>query len=84
VNRLNPTSPKDVGVFYSPPLPGECDMRGSGGGCHSWSCVLSTGSGDAACGSARLDAVDQKEIMQPLDIVRVELCLDAFCVESCF
>jgi hypothetical protein len=40
--------------------------------------------GGVACGRARLDAVYEKEIMQPLDSVRVELCKDAGRVESCF
>jgi hypothetical protein len=34
-------------------------------------------SGDAACGRARFDAVDEKEIMQPLESMQMELCLDA-------
>jgi hypothetical protein len=33
--------------------------------------------GGAACGSTRFDAVYEKEMMQPLDGVRVELCKDA-------
>jgi hypothetical protein len=38
----------------------------------------------AASGSARFDAVDEKEMMHPLDGVRVELREDAGRVESCF
>ena len=30
--------------------------------------------GGAACGRARLDAVDEKEMVQPLDSVQVEIC----------
>jgi hypothetical protein len=30
-----------------------------------------------ACGRAGLDAVDGKEVVQPLDRVQVELCYDA-------
>jgi hypothetical protein len=41
-------------------------------------------SGGAACGRARFDAVYEKEMVHPLDIVQVELCDDACCVESCF
>jgi hypothetical protein len=40
--------------------------------------------GGVACGRARFDAVHEKEMMQPLDSVRVELCKDAGRVESCF
>jgi hypothetical protein len=35
---------------------------------------VGTVSGGAAFGRARFDAVDEKEIVQPLDSVRVELC----------
>jgi hypothetical protein len=38
----------------------------------------------AASSCARFDAVDESEMMQPLDGVRVELCEDAGRVESCF
>jgi hypothetical protein len=36
----------------------------------------------ASCGCAKLDAVDEKEMVQPMDGVRVELCDEALCVES--
>jgi hypothetical protein len=45
-------------------------------GCHSWARVGAR-SGGAACGRARLHAVDEKEMMQTLDNVRVKLCWDA-------
>jgi hypothetical protein len=38
------------------------------GKCHSAARVCAV-SGDAACGRARFDAVDEHEIMQPLDKV---------------
>jgi hypothetical protein len=38
----------------------------------------------AACGRARLDAVYEKEMMQPLESVQVELCEDVCRVESYF
>jgi hypothetical protein len=41
-------------------------------------------SGGAECGRARLDAVYEKEMVQPLSIVQVESCEDACGVESCF
>jgi hypothetical protein len=34
---------------------------------------VGAGREDAACGRARCDAVDEKEMMQPLDKVQVEL-----------
>jgi hypothetical protein len=40
--------------------------------------------GGAAGGRAGLDAVYEKEVMQPLDSMRVELCKDARRVEACF
>jgi hypothetical protein len=40
--------------------------------------------GGAASGRAGFDAVHEYEMMQPLDSVRLELCNDAKCVESCF
>jgi hypothetical protein len=67
VNRLN--LQRGVGGFYSPP--GECAERE----CSSyWSgaCVGAV-SGDAACGHVRLVAVDEKEMVQPLESVQVEL-----------
>jgi hypothetical protein len=69
VNRLNSTSPKGAGGFSSPP--GEWDVR-EGGRCEPGACV-DTVSGSAACGRARFDAVDEKEMVQPLDSVQVEL-----------
>jgi hypothetical protein len=69
-NRLNPTSPKVGGTFNSPP--GECDVC-AGGGCPSRVCVGAI-NGSTACGCARLDAVDEKEMVQPLESVQVELC----------
>jgi hypothetical protein len=38
----------------------------------------------ASCGCARLDVVDEKEIVQSLDGMQVEMCYDALCVESGF
>jgi hypothetical protein len=38
----------------------------------------------AECGRARFDAVREKEVVQPLDSVQVELCEDACRIESCF
>jgi hypothetical protein len=70
MSRLNPTSPKGVGVF-TPPPPGECDVR-EDGGCLSRACLGAVGGG-AACGRARFDAVDEKEMVHPLDSVQVEL-----------
>jgi hypothetical protein len=73
VNRRNPTSPKGVGGFLPPP--GECALRSGGrvqlGACGGAEC------GGAACGRAGFDAVYEKEMMQPLDNVCVELCDDA-------
>jgi hypothetical protein len=80
VNRLNPTSAKGLGGFYS--FPGECVVRG-GCGCHSRAC-LGARRGGSSCGRARLDVVDEKDMMQPLDSVQVELGEDACCVESEF
>jgi hypothetical protein len=80
VNRLNPTSPKGVGVFLPPS--GECAVR-DGGSCQSRACVGAV-SGCAACGRARFDAVDDKDMVQPLDNVQVESCSDACDVESYF
>jgi hypothetical protein len=42
-----------------------------GGRYQSGACVVAV-SGGAACGRARLDAVDEKEMVQPLDSVQVE------------
>jgi hypothetical protein len=50
-----------MGLFTSP---GECGER-EGGSFQSRACV-GVVSGSAACGRARFDAVDEKEIMQPL------------------
>jgi hypothetical protein len=50
-------------------------VRG-GGGELSRACVGAV-CGSAACGRARFDAVFEKEMMHPLDSVRVELCEDA-------
>jgi hypothetical protein len=61
-------------------------MRGVvrvGCGCQSGAGVNARGV-DAASGCARFDPVYEKEMMQPLDSVRVELCKDAGRVESCF
>jgi hypothetical protein len=69
VNRLNLTSPKGAGVFT--PAPGEYDVR-EGGRYQSRACVGAM-SGGAACGRARFDEVDEKEMVQPLDSVQVEL-----------
>jgi hypothetical protein len=44
-----------------------------GGSYQSGSCVGAM-SGGAACGRARFDAVYEKEMIQPLDSVQVELC----------
>jgi hypothetical protein len=55
--------------------PGECDVRG-GGIVQSGACVGAV-CGGATCGRARFDALYEKEMMQPLDSVRVELCEDA-------
>jgi hypothetical protein len=49
--------------------PGECGER-EGGSFQSRACV-GVVSGGAACGRARFDAVDEEEMMQPLDIVQV-------------
>jgi hypothetical protein len=49
----------------------------------SGACV-GTVSGGVACGRAKLDAVDEMEMVQPLDCVQVELCEDTCCVESGF
>jgi hypothetical protein len=50
-------------------------MRGCGG-VQSGACV-GVVRGGSASGCAGFDAVDEKEIMQPLDNVRVGLCNDA-------
>jgi hypothetical protein len=72
VNCRSPTfSPKGVGGFYPPP-PGEYDVR-EGGSYPPGVCVGAV-SGGAACGRRRSDAVYDKEMMQPLDGVKVELC----------
>jgi hypothetical protein len=44
-----------------------------GGRCQSRACVGAV-SGVAACGCARFDATDEKEMVQPLEVVQVELC----------
>jgi hypothetical protein len=67
---------------FSPPLPRECDVR-EGGRCQLGACVGAV-NGGAACGRARFDAVDEKDMVQLLDSVQVELCEDACGVESCF
>jgi hypothetical protein len=59
---------------FTPP-PRECVVR-DGGGVQSWACKGAK-CGGAVCGRARFDAVYEKEMMQPLDNVRVELCDDA-------
>jgi hypothetical protein len=69
VNRLNQTSSKGVGDFYSPP--GECNVR-EGRSVQTRAYVAY-----AACGLARFDAVYVKEMMQPLDSVRVKFWEDA-------
>jgi hypothetical protein len=54
-------------------------MRGDervGCGCQAWADVGARRVG-ASCGRARLDAVDETEVVQPLDSVQVELCEDA-------
>jgi hypothetical protein len=56
-------------------------MRG-GGGVQLKACVGAVCAG-AASGCEGFDAIYEKEIMQPSDNVRVELCNDARCVESC-
>jgi hypothetical protein len=43
-----------------------------GGSCQAGACVGAV-SGGAAFGRARFDAVDEKEMVQPLDGVQVEL-----------
>jgi hypothetical protein len=66
-----------IGVLTSPP--GSVSIRGVvrvGCGCHSWAGVGARRVG-ASCGRARLYAVDEKEVVQPLDGVQVELCEDA-------
>jgi hypothetical protein len=84
VNRLNLTSSKGVGGFYSPPPPGECVVR-EGGSCQSRACKwVGAVSGGVACSHARFDAVGEKEMVQPLDNVQVELLYDECGVESCF
>jgi hypothetical protein len=40
--------------------------------------------GGVAGGRARFDAVDEKEMVHPLDSVQVELCYDVCGIESCF
>jgi hypothetical protein len=50
-------------------------MRGDGG-VHLGVCVGAV-CGGAASGCAGFDAVYEKVMMQPLDMVRVELCNDA-------
>jgi hypothetical protein len=57
-------------------------VRG-GRGCHSGACA-GVRREDSSCGRARLDAVDEKEMMQPLDCVQVELGEDACYAESGF
>jgi hypothetical protein len=54
-----------------------------GGSRQSRACVGAV-SGGAACGRARFDAVDEKEMVQPLNSVQVELCKDACGIASCF
>jgi hypothetical protein len=55
-------------------------MRG-GGGVHVGAYEGAVCRG-AARGRAEFDAVDEKEMVEPLDSVRMELCKDAGCVES--
>jgi hypothetical protein len=40
--------------------------------------------GGAASGCAGFGAVNEQQMMQPLDNVRMELCNDALCIEACF
>jgi hypothetical protein len=56
---------------------------GDGGSSQSRNCVGAV-SGVAACGRAGFDAVNEKEMLQPLDNVQVELSKDVCGVESCF
>jgi hypothetical protein len=58
--------------LFTPPPPGECGVC-RGGSYQSWVCVSAV-SGGAACGRAGFDAINDKEIVQPLDSVQVELC----------
>jgi hypothetical protein len=69
VNRLNSTSPKGDGGFYSPR--GECVVRE--GSSQARSCAGAV-SGGAASGHARFSGVDETEMVQLLDSVQVELC----------
>jgi hypothetical protein len=55
----------------------------SRGSVHLGACVGALSRG-AACGRAIFNAVYEREILQQLDSVRVELCKDAGRVESCF
>jgi hypothetical protein len=57
-------------------------VRG-GCGCQSGACVGAV-SESAACGRARLDVVNEKEMVQPLYGVQVKLCENACCVELSF
>jgi hypothetical protein len=61
-----------VGVLYSPLPPRECVVR-CGCGCQSWAGVGAIRE-SAACGRARIDAVGEMEMVQPLDGVHMELC----------
>jgi hypothetical protein len=61
-----------VGVFTPP---GKCVVR-VGCGCQSGAGVGARREG-SSCGRAILDAVHEKEMVQPLDGVQVELCEDA-------
>jgi hypothetical protein len=80
VSHLNPTSPRDGGGFDS--SPGECVVR-VGGSNQSGECVSAGGRG-AACGRAGLNAVNDEEMVLPLDRVHVKSSQDACCIESCF
>jgi hypothetical protein len=72
VNRLNSASPKGVVRFYSPPPRGECVVR-EGGSCQAGACA-GAASGGTAHGRARFDATDEKEMVQRMGSVEVELC----------
>jgi hypothetical protein len=57
-------------------------MRG-GGGVQLGMCV-GVVSGGATSGCEGFDAVNEELMMQPLDIVRMELCNYAICIDACF